>query len=335
MTPASPHLRQPILLTPHLAARPWGGTRLRDVLGKTLPPGPGPFGESWELSDHPDGLSLLANPPGEDPMTFGELLRQHPREMIGREAPSGAFPLLVKYIDAEGDLSVQVHPDDAWCRATGHPDRGKSECWYVMDCTPGAEIVFGYQPGVTEQDARRALANGTFTSLLQKRAIAPGDFIAIPARSVHAIMAGTLICEVQQSSNTTFRLYDWDRQPPRQLHIEESMQVSEFDPAKLPPIRHLGSISNTPMKKPALLLSNEFFDVEYLDIPAGSTLPRLELPGPPGTILNVVAGNATCGNGQQWKTGQTWFLPAIMESLEGLAAGPGGLRILLSRSREL
>lgn len=335
MNAIPPFLRQPILLSPHVAQRPWGGTRLRDVLGKSLPPGPGPFGESWELSDHPDGLSHLAEPPTGSPMTFGELLRQYPRETIGREGLSGPFPLLVKYIDAEGDLSVQVHPDDAWCRATGHPDRGKSECWYVMDCAPGAEIVFGYQPGVTEPDARRALADGTFTTLLQKRPIAPGDFIAIPARSVHAIMAGTLVCEVQQSSNTTFRLYDWDRQPPRQLHIEESMQVSEFDPAKLPPVKRLGPVSDTAMRKPTLLLSNEFFDVEYLDIPAGGTLHRLELPGAPGTILNVVAGAGTCGNGQEWKTGQTWFLPAILQNLDHIAAGPRGLRILLSRSREL
>lgn len=335
MTVSPAFLRQPILLSPHVAARPWGGTRLRDVLGKALPSGPGPFGESWELSDHPDGLSRLAHPPTGGPYTFGELLRQHPRELVGREDLSGPFPLLVKYIDAEGDLSVQVHPDDAWCRATGHPDRGKSECWYVMDCTPGAEIVFGYQPGVTEAMARRALAEGTFTALLQKRPIAPGDFITIPARSVHAIMAGTLICEVQQSSNTTFRLYDWDRQPPRQLHIEESMQVSEFDPAKMPPIQRVGPIASTPMEKPALLLRNEFFDVEYLDIPPGRTLPRLALPGAPGTILNVVAGAGAFGSGQEWKAGQTWFLPAILGELENLSAGPAGLRVLLSRSREL
>ncbi|MBI1290061.1 mannose-6-phosphate isomerase, partial [bacterium] len=206
--------QQPLPLTPHFSVRPWGGTALRDVLGKELPTDRGPIGESWELSDHPDGRSRIHD------TTFGELLRSHPEEMLGVHQAPEKYPILVKYIDAQGDLSVQVHPSNEWCVANGHNDLGKSECWYVMDTAPGTQVVYGYKPGTTDLQVRAAIATGTLQDLVYTHSIEPGDFLTIPPGCVHAMLSGTLVCEIQQSSNTTFRIYDWNRQPPRELHIE-------------------------------------------------------------------------------------------------------------------
>lgn len=340
MTPASrpplPFPARPIALRPHFSPRPWGGDRLRTFLRKDAPTDSGPIGESWELSDHPDGRSLVSDEdPALDGLTFGEILRRFPRDMIGRDCAPAKYPLLIKYIDAHGDLSVQVHPDDQWCRAHNHDDRGKSECWFIIDCAPGTRIVYGYKPGVTEADARHAIAAGRLRDLLIFMPIAPGDFIAIPPGSVHAMLAGTMVCEIQQSSNTTFRLDDWDRQPPRALHIDESMQVTQWDSTLLPPVRHLGS---EPEHARRQLLLNDFFEVWLTELPPGESHHDADILSPTGSILNVVAGSGTL-RGADWsrelRLGDTLFLPAAMTNRPSMQAGNHGLRVLTTASREL
>jgi mannose-6-phosphate isomerase len=137
--------QRPLQLNPRFSERPWGGNRLRGFLGKDAPTNGPAIGESWELSDHADGKSIVTSIDSTvNGLAFGEVVRRHPQEMIGREKAPATYPLLVKYLDAADNLSVQVHPDDEWCREAGHPDRGKSECWYVIDCAPGAQ----YRPWI-------------------------------------------------------------------------------------------------------------------------------------------------------------------------------------------
>lgn len=329
--------RKPLLMTPHFSERPWGGERLRTTLQKDLPPEGGPFGESWELSDHPDGRSLVAA----TGTPFGDLLRTHPREMIGRAHAPEKYPLLVKYIDAAGDLSVQVHPDDAWCERNNHPDRGKSECWYIMDVKDGGEVICGFLAGVRRDELQRALSEGKISSLLARVPINRGHFLAIPPGTVHAMLAGTLVCEIQQSSNTTFRLYDWDREPAREIHVEQSLQVSQFDPMKLPNMVQTSPVPGSfALKDPheTVLLQNEFFQVKMLDVSPGVNAMGSAIPCSSGTILNVVLGSGTMvvdGEEFELKTGQTWYCPAKMTTAPELHAGPSGLRILRTISLEI
>ena len=332
--------QRPLQLNPRFSERPWGGNRLRGFLGKDAPTNGPAIGESWELSDHADGKSIVTCIDSTiNGLAFGEVVRRHPLEMIGREQAPATYPLLVKYLDAADNLSVQVHPDDEWCRETGHPDRGKSECWYVIDCAPGASIVYGYKEGVTEEDARQAVRTGKLRDLLVLRPIAPGDFIPVPPRTVHALMAGTLICEVQQSSNTTFRLYDWDRLPARALHIEESMAVTNWDTASLPAITSLGPIGSGLVKAPRQqLVRNAFFDVAIHELPANGSRGSADVLSPTGAILNVVGGSGRM-MGEGWtvelRLGATWYLPAAMKVRPSIHAGETGLRLLVSESLEL
>jgi mannose-6-phosphate isomerase len=318
-------------MTPFFSPRPWGGSRLARVLGKNVPAAGGPFGESWELSDHPNGRSAIANGPYAG-RGFGELLRQFPREMAAAAVAPERFPLLIKYIDAGEDLSLQVHPNDAQAAAVG--DRGKSECWLVMDCDAGTEIVYGLAEGTSAERLRQAAHSGAIEPCLRRIPIRPGDFLDVPAGTVHAILAGTLICEVQQSSDTTYRLWDWDRQPPRPLHIEASCAVAQYDPARTPPSFNVGDFAPGQWHR---LVRNEFFEVLTSSWPAGR-LVEMDVDNPHGLALNVVAGRGVLEaegfDGATLVTGQTWFLPAGLESW-AVAAVEGDLRLLLSETLEL
>ena len=326
---------QPLRMTPHFSERPWGGRRLEKHLGKPLPPGNAPIGESWELSDHPAGRSLVSAPGKEvDGISFGDLLRLYPREMIDRSEAPARYPLLVKYIDASGDLSVQVHPDDAWCRAKDHPDRGKSECWYVMHAVPGARLIYGYRSGITEDMARHALREHRLQDLLGYRQVRTGDVIPVPPGTVHAMLAGMLVCEIQQSSNTTFRLFDWDRKPARELHVDESMEVTEWDNSKLPDVSHPSSSDGSTQQ----LVENEFFTITMHQLEPFEREVRTGITNPHGSILNVVQGNgAISGDGWEFplNIGDTFYLPAAMNPELELRAADQELRVLVSVSKEI
>ena len=322
----------PIALDPILTPRPWGGDNLRRLFGKPLPADKGPIGESWELSDHPDGRSTIAG----SSKTFGALLRENPQAMIGRATAPAKYPLLVKYLDAQGDLSVQVHPSDAWCAAKGHDDRGKSECWYVIAAPPGTRVVYGFKAGVTEADARAALAAGRLTDLLAIREIHAGDFLTIPPGCVHAMCAGTIACEIQQSSNTTFRLYDWDRKPARALHIDDSMDVTTWDSRALPNVQQVPPLPASGTRN-YQLVENEFFEVRAVDLAPGTSVSSAELRHETGAILNVVVGEGTVtGSDAELSAapGRTFFLPADLAAFR-LTAGAEGLRVLRTISREI
>jgi mannose-6-phosphate isomerase len=221
----------PLRFTPILRRYLWGGRRLEEVLGKPLPPGDD-YAESWELVDHGQDQSVVAAGPLSG-TTLHEIVRQLGPALLGRHTPLDQFPLLFKFLDAQRNLSVQVHPHDEQAAQLSPPDRGKTEAWIVMHAEPGSCIYAGLREDVDRPMLEQAVADGTAESCLHVVRPAVGDCMLIPAGTVHAIGAGLVIAEIQQSSDTTYRLYDWNRVGhggrPRQLHLQESLDVIDFD----------------------------------------------------------------------------------------------------------
>ncbi len=206
----------------------WGGSRIAAAFDR--PGAPARTAESWEVSAHPDGMSVVSNGSLKG-RTLAELVRDHGADLLGSRVGAGPFPLLVKLIDAHERLSVQVHPgDDTAARFGGE---AKTEMWHVLEADPGARVFAGLRRGVDEASLRAALAAGTAEALLQEVPVRRGDTVFVPGGCVHAIDAGSLILEVQQSSNTTYRLYDWGRMGtdgrPRETHVEQAMRVIRWD----------------------------------------------------------------------------------------------------------
>ncbi len=209
----------------------WGGNRLREygkISDKDI------IAESWELSCHPDGESIIAD--GESAgMTLTAFLAVHP-EALGKNCEHfDRFPVLVKLIDARDNLSVQVHPDNEYAlRVEG--EYGKTEMWYIVDADEGAELIYGFKESITKEEFRRAIEENTLLDKVNRVPVKPGDVFFIEAGTLHAIGKGILIAEIQQNSNTTYRVYDYGRVgadgKPRELHIEKALDVTNLTPAK-------------------------------------------------------------------------------------------------------
>ena len=220
---------EPMLLDPSGKDYLWGGSRLKTEYGKELPMEP--LAETWECSAHPDGPSRIASGPFKG-WSFLDALEEHP-EWMGSKASNGSgFPVLIKLIDAKQDLSVQVHPDDSFAlRAEG--DNGKTEMWYVLDAEQDARLACGFSHEVTKQQIRKAISDGNLARYLNHTAVHRGDVFFIPPGTVHAIGGGLLIAEIQQSSNVTYRVYDYNRigkdGKRRDLHIEKALQVMDLN----------------------------------------------------------------------------------------------------------
>jgi len=208
----------------------WGGRNLAS-LGKVLPP-EGIVAESWEISCHRNGSSIVANGAYEG-TSLPELINSLGRAVIGTDLPQkdvDKFPLLIKFIDAQNNLSVQVHPDDAYANANENGEYGKNEMWYIVSAKPGAKLVYDVVPGTTREKFAAAIADNTVESCLQTIEVSAGDVINIPAGIVHAIGKGIILAEVQQNSDTTYRVYDYGRKG-RELHIQKALDVIDFDSA--------------------------------------------------------------------------------------------------------
>lgn len=220
----------PLRFRPILRRYLWGGRRLESVFGKPLPPGDD-YAESWEIVDHGEDQSVVLAGPLSG-MTLREIVTQLGDALLGVDAPQSQFPLLLKFLDAQQNLSVQVHPNDQQAARLDPPDRGKTEAWIVMHAEPTSRIYAGLKAGVDRAQLEHAVAAGTAEDCLHYVEPAVGDCLFIPAGTVHAIGAGLVIAEIQQSSDTTYRLYDWNRVgldgQPRQLHVRESLDVIDF-----------------------------------------------------------------------------------------------------------
>ncbi len=218
-------MREVLQFQPLYQQRVWGGRRLETALGREIPPGP-PIGESWEVVDRPEAQSVVRG--GRfGGSTLRSLIERHAADVMGPEwKPERAFPILVKWLDCSERLSLQVHPPASAAPALkGEP---KTENWYVAHSVPGASLFVGLKPGVTRAAFTQAVANATAEDFVNKVSVASGDSVLVHSGQVHAIDAGNLILEIQQNSDTTYRLYDWGRVgldgKPRALHVEESLQ---------------------------------------------------------------------------------------------------------------
>jgi mannose-6-phosphate isomerase len=198
----------------------WGGTKLRDVFDYEIPSDT--TGECWAISGHANGMSHVAG--GRfDGKTLGELWNEEP-EIFGNY-PGSQVPLLIKIIDAKNDLSIQVHPDDAYAGEHENGSLGKTECWYVLDCEPGTEIVIGHN-AKDKAEVEKMIRNHEWSDFIRKVPVHKGDFFQINPGCLHAIKGGTLLIETQQSSDVTYRVYDYDRLQngkPRELHVQQSI----------------------------------------------------------------------------------------------------------------
>lgn len=215
----------------------WGGRRLGTLLGKPIGDGP-TYAESWEVVDHGDDQSRVANGPLAG-TALRQLVAEHGQELFGRHAPLPQFPLLFKFLDAAQTLSVQVHPNDEQGAKLDPPDLGKTEAWVVLAAEPGSNIYAGLKPGITRDDLAAAIRSGVSDQCLHAIEPAVGDCVFIEAGTVHALGAGIVIAEIQQASNTTFRLFDWNRVDgdgnARPLHIEQSLEVTDFERGPVAP----------------------------------------------------------------------------------------------------
>lgn len=215
-----------LFMEPVFHGKIWGGRKLEEMYGYDIPAGP--VGECWGISAHPNGDCKIAGGPLAGRF-LSEVWDEHPELFGGIDGDR--FPLLVKILDATDDLSVQVHPDDAYAAEHENGSLGKTECWYVIDCDDDATIIVG-QRAASREELAAAIEEGRWGEVLNEIPIHPGDFFQIDAGTVHAIKRGTVILETQQSSDVTYRLYDYDRRQDdgtlRELHIEKSLDVVDY-----------------------------------------------------------------------------------------------------------
>lgn len=209
----------------------WGGRRLETLLGKHIPADQ-PCAESWEVVDRgPDQSVVLYGPLAGT--SLHELLRSDGPALLGRHAPQARFPLLVKFLDAQQPLSLQVHPDDLRAAMLEPPDLGKTEAWVVLAAEPGSHLYAGLRRGFDRAALERELHRGTCQLCIERLEPRPGDCIFLPAGVVHALGPGLLVAEIQQSSDTTYRLFDWDRLGPdgrpRELHVDQALAAIDYD----------------------------------------------------------------------------------------------------------
>ena len=304
----------PLRFAPVYFEKVWGNRRLETIMGRPIPVD-SPIGESWEVSDHPHGRSVITNGPLQGKLLHA-VIDMSPESLLGyrvRERHDDHFPLLVKYLDANDKLSVQVHPDDAYAYAhEGEP--GKTEMWYVLHSEPDACLIAGLREGVTAEQFRLALAEGDPSALLYYLPVKTGDTIFIPSGRIHALLSGVLILEIQQNSDTTYRLYDWGRLgldgKLRQLHVEQALAVANW--TDYAPTTQIGHVELTGMNRKTTLISCPYFMVEKYDL--GS---ECVFHGDGGSfhILNCVTGEGALnwsGGSELLSYGDSLLLPACL-----------------------
>ena len=334
--PAIP--RAPVHFAEIFRTKVWGGRRLQRLLGKRLPPRE-PVGESWEVSDHPNGQSVVDDGPLAG-TTLHDLVQRDESGLIGRRgalAPGGRFPLLFKFADAAQPLSVQVHPDDAYAREHGAGESGKSEAWCVLQTAPGARIARGLVPGITRETFAEAIRANAVERLLRFVEVRRGDVVDLPAGTVHALGAGVLVAEIQQSSDATYRIWDWNRTgldgKPRELHVESALDVIRFDEtSKGGPLVHPEVlVRERPWHE--RLVANDAFTFDRFTATEPFELRPAALKS--FVVLSVTEGEGALawdGDSRPVARGQTLLLPGAMKSV---AVKPRGRMELLAMSLPL
>ena len=288
----------------------WGGTRLKEEYGKET--NLDKVAESWELSCHEAGQSVIVN--GEAAgQTLSDWLAGQDRSVLGKNAERfEKFPLLIKLIDAKGDLSVQVHPDNEYAlRVEGEP--GKTEMWYIVDCEPGASLLYGFKEQISREEFKRRIADNSLLDVCNRVPVHKGDVFFIDSGTLHAIGAGILLCEIQQSSNTTYRIYDYGRMgtdgQPRELHVAKALDVTKLER----PVRDTkpqAKLDIFACAEVELLASCEYFTTYHINL---NGMCHLKAGANSFQCITVQAGRmelATAGGRVSIKKGESVFLPA-------------------------
>lgn len=288
-----------ITFSPLYMERVWGGRELEHVYNRSLPKPDTPFGESWEMTDRPNEQSVV-NHGSFEGMTLGELWQTKREEVFGSGfEQSTRFPLLIKILDARDDLSIQVHPPAHLADELG--GEPKTEMWYIADTAPDAKLYVGLKQGVTQEDFQHAIENGTVDQVVHAITPKRGESIFIPSGRLHAIGAGLLIYEIQQNSDTTYRVFDWNRMgldgKPRELHVDQSLRCIDFSDIEPTMDQPDGNI----------IAQCPFFQVDQLDLPTGTSVGN---PDPDRfSIVTVVEGQLESADGRTHIAGDFLLLP--------------------------
>ncbi|MCA9040542.1 MAG: class I mannose-6-phosphate isomerase [Planctomycetaceae bacterium] len=299
---------QPLLFIPLLKRTCWGGTRLGEVFNKPIGTG-ADYAESWEIADLPDSQSEVASGPHAG-WTLSELRKNYKEQLLGASSPYTTFPLLIKFLDIQDRLSVQVHPDDHLAlQLTG--GIGKTETWVVLESEPGSLLYAGLKEGTTREQFEAALAAGNVIDCLHSFSVQKGDAVHLPAGTVHAVSGSMLLAEVQQSSDLSFRLHDWNREEQeeldRELHVEEALFCTNFEQG---PISRL---------TPKIIKSGDHTEEILIDCPH-YTVHRHQTMIPISfcqqnqfRILVILEGTGMLESQEvreKIEPGQTWLIPA-------------------------
>jgi mannose-6-phosphate isomerase len=323
----------PMTFRPILRSRLWGGRRLAEWFGKPLP-GQQPYGESWEVCDVPGESSVIADGPAAG-RTLAELMARGAEALLGaaRPAAGGRFPLLVKLLDCRDRLSVQVHPDAAAAAAIGGGARTKTEAWVVLHADPAARIWLGLKPGVTRGAFAAAIANDTVEDLLHVVEPTAGDCFYIPSGTVHALGAGLVVAEVQETSDTTYRAYDWGRAGldgrPRQLHVEEALASIRFDASGPPGPVVPEAIAADESVAAELLMEKPFARIRRL---MGEEAFDVKTEGRAAVVQCLFGAAEVRGGGRSadLRCGGTVLLPAAVDRA-WIEPATGGVTLLVSQ----
>src|SRR5215831_16000657 len=275
-------IASPLTFEPIFMECIWGGRQLAEVFGKKLPSGKR-IGEAWETVDRPEAQSIVGNGPLRG-KTLHELWTQFRDEIFGDVDDAPRFPLLVKLLDAQEKLSLQVHPPQKIARKLG--GEPKSEFWYVAAAEPAAELFFGFRHSITREQFKKALREGKASEHIHNIQVKPGDTAFLPAGRFHALGAGNLLIEIQQNSDTTYRVFDWnrvdDKGKPRQLHIEQALKCINFDDVRPKMLKPQGE----------LLLRHKLFEIQKWDLAQRREVASLGQ----FAIVCCVSGKLRCGN---------------------------------------
>ncbi len=302
------NLTTPLVFEPIFQERIWGGRRLETAFGKKLP-AEKRIGESWEIVDRPEAQSIVARGPLKG-KTLHHLWTQHRDEIFEGLSDAPRFPLLLKLIDAQEKLSLQVHPPEKIAAKLG--SEPKTEFWYVAAAEPGAELFLGFRESTTRDEFEKVVREGSAAEHVHKIRVKAGDAVFLPAGRFHGIGASNLLIEIQQNSDTTYRVFDWNRVDPatgkpRQLHIEQALQSIDFNDVKPKLIEPKGE----------LLVRHELFEIRKWNLDS----PRETAPLGQFAIICCLTGKLTCAN-VDLAPGEFFLLPAQLQDrqLKPLAA---------------
>ena len=303
---------------PVIKPLPWGGRKLGEVYNKKLTKEL-PCGESWEVVDLPDDNSVVASGPYAN-TTLADLIKLAQNDLLGdAELLMGRFPVLFKFIDAKETLSVQVHPDEKVAATLGAGARPKTEAWYILHADEGARLYLGFKPGVDSEALSEAIGKGSVDELLYATEVKPGDFVYLPSGTLHAIGGGLVIAEIQQASDTTYRVFDWNRVgldgKPRQLHVDQALASIHYQ------VRGFPSHANPASGRSGVRCKS--FSFERVNLSAGGEAP-IEAGRP--RIVCCIKGKGTVSDigllPVELELGETCLVPACRAaSLESKAGG--------------